>query len=231
MYNQVQNFSGQFFYELIDLINRIYANYTIILEDVKKGEYDFINKIRKVIKEEYINYIYNMIEILEIFENKTLLFLDDIENELKYIEDFQIDILYDITDQIYESKQIFKAFNRNLFKSVEKGILSFKCDINDYIDIIIGELLYITDFLAVNINKNEILIKAIDENTRKNVSVKLKNFRNIILTIMDLLNQNINHDFEKEMNIEDKKSIKYISNEKALEYLSNIENISKKNKI
>ena len=226
MYNQVQNFSGQFFYELIDLINRIYANYTIILEDVKKGEYDFINKIRKVIKEEYINYIYNMIEILEIFENKTLLFLDDIENELKYIEDFQIDILYDITDQIYESKQIFKTFNRNLFKSVEKGILSFKCDINDYIDIIIGELLYITDFLAVNINKNEILIKAIDENTRKNVSVKLKNFRNIILTIMDLLNQNINNDFEKEMNIEDKTSIKYISNEKALKFLSNIENIS-----
>ena len=43
---------------------------------------------------------------------------------------------------------------------------------------------------------------------------------------MDLLNQNINNDFEKEMNIEDKTSIKYISNEKALKFLSNIENIS-----
>ena len=223
MYNQIQNFSGLFFYELIDLINRVYDNYTIILDDVKKGEYDFINRIRIVTKEEYINYIYSMIQLLENFENKTLKFLDDIDNELNNIEDFQIDILYDIKEQIYESKQIFKTFNRNLFKSIEKGILTFKCDINDYIDLIIGDLLYITDFLAVNINKNELIIKAIDENTRKEVSVKLKNFRNIILTIIELLIQNINNDFDKEMNINDNTSIKYISNEKALEFLSNIE--------
>ena len=100
---------------------------------------------------------------MENFENKTLKFLDDIDNELNNIEDFQIDILYDIKEQIYESKQIFKTFNRNLFKSIEKGILTFKCDINDYIDLIIGDLLYITDFLAVNINKNELIIKAIPE--------------------------------------------------------------------
>ena len=36
MYNQIQNFSGLFFYELINLINRVYDNYTVILEDVKK---------------------------------------------------------------------------------------------------------------------------------------------------------------------------------------------------
>ena len=84
----------------------------------------------------------------------------------------------------------------------------------------------ITDFLAVNINKNEILINAIDENTRKGVSVKLKNFRNIILSIMELLNQNINKDFEKEMDINDNTSIKYISNEKAFEFLNKIDNVS-----
>jgi len=227
MYNQVQNFSGQFFYELIDLINRTYYNFTIILEDVKNEEYDFINKIRNITKEEYINYIYNMVELLEIFENKSLTFLDDIENELEHIDDFQIDLLYDITDQIYESKLIFMKFNRNLFKSIEKGILTFKCDINDYIDSIIGQLLYITDFLAVNINKNDILSKAIDEDTRKDISIKLKDFRNIIINIMDILTSNINDDFEKEMNIENNQSIKYISNERAFELLYNVENKSK----
>ena len=226
MYNQIQNFSGAFFYELIDLINRVYDNYTIILKEVEIGHYDFINEIRRVTKDEYINYIYSMLDILENFENKTLIFLDDVEKELDNIEDFQIDLLYDIKDQIEESKQIFKKFNRNLFKSIEKGILTFKCDISDYIDLIIGQLLYITDFLAVNINKNELLIKAIDENTRKNVTIKLKNFRNIIITIMDMLNKNINDDFEKEMNIEKNESIKYISNKKALMFLNNVENHS-----
>ena len=228
LYIQVQNFSGEFFYELIDLINRVYYNYTIILEEVKNDEYDFINRIREVTKEEYINYIYDMIDILENFENKTLTFLDDIDNELDNIEDFQIDVLYDIIDQIYESKLIFTKFNRNLFNAIEKGILTFKCDINDHIDNIIGELLYITDFLAININKNEILIRAIDENTRKDVSIKLKDFRNIIITIMDLLIKNINNDYEKEMNINDNKSIKYISNNKALNFLDNIEKTSEK---
>ena len=228
LYNQVQNFSGNFFYELIDLINRVYYNYSLILEEVKNDEYDFINRIRQVTKEEYINYIYDMIDILENFENMTLTFLDDIDNELDSIEDFQIDVLYDIKDQIDESKLLFKKFNRNLFNSIEKGILTFKCDINDHIDNIIGELLYITDFLAININKNEILIRAIDENTRKDLTIKLKDFRNIILTIMDLLIKNINDDYEKEMNIEDNKSIKYISNNKALNFLDNIEKKSEK---
>ena len=210
LYNQVQNFSGEFFNELIDLINRVYHNYTIILTKVRNDKYDFINRIRNVTKDEYINYIYDMLDILENFENKTLKFLDDIDNELDNIDDFQIDLLYDITEQIYESELIFSKFNRNLFNSIEKGILTFKYDINDHIDNIIGELLYVTDFLSVNINKNEILIRALDENIRNDVSIKLKDFRNMILIIMEFLNKNINDDYENEMNIENKKSIKYI---------------------
>ena len=68
LYNQVQNFSGEFFNELIDLINRVYNNYTIILKEVRNDKYYFINRIRNVTKNEYINYIYDMIDILENFE-------------------------------------------------------------------------------------------------------------------------------------------------------------------
>ena len=226
MYNQVQNFSGEFFYQLIDLINRVYNNYSIILEDVKLGEYDFISKIRNITKDEYIKYIYNQLETLEIFENKTLLFLDNLENELYNIKDFQVDVLYDIIDSISDSKQIFKKFNKNLFESIEKGILKFKCDINDHIDNIIGEFLFITEFLSVNINKNEIFIRAIDEETRKEVAIKLKNFRIMVNSIIDLLNSNINDDYEKEMNLLNNESIKFISIEKAFKFLTDIENES-----
>ena len=167
-----------------------------------------------------------MIDILNIFENNTLEFLENIEKELLYVDDFQIDLLYDIIDQIYEAKLIFLEFNKNLFKSIEKGILTFKYDIKDYIDEIIGDLLYITDFLSVNINKNEILSKAIDENSRKDATIKLKNFRNIIITIMDLLIVNINDDYNNEMKYENNKSIKYYSYEKSSHFLSNIEDKS-----
>ena len=43
---------------------------------------------------------------------------------------------------------------------------------------------------------------------------------------MDLLNQQINDDFENELNINNIQSIKYISNEKAMKFLSDIDNES-----
>jgi hypothetical protein len=228
MYMEVKNFNKKFFIELIELINKTYDNYTKILEDVTYEKYDIINKIKKITKEEYINYIYNMVNILEIFENNTLKFLDDIEYELIEISDFQIDILYDIIDDIYESRLIFKKFNRNLFNSIEKGIIKFKYDITEYINDVIGDLLYITDFLSVNINKNEILVNSIDEFTREEIKIKLKNFRNIILEIIDLLILDINKEYQEEMNIENNNSIKFYSNEKALIFINNTEEKSNK---
>ena len=228
MYNEVQNFTGKFFEELINLINRIYENYTIILNNAQNKKYDVINKIRNITNEEYIHYIYNMLNILELFQNNTLIFLDNIEEELENINTFHIDLLYDIKDEIYESRLIFKQFNRNLFKSIEKGIITFKYNITEYIDETIGDLLYITDFLSVNIDQNEILKNAIDDNSKKEVKLKLKNFRNIILTIIDLLISDIEDDFQNEMNLRNNNSIKFISNQKAESFLYNTEDKSNK---
>ena len=228
MYKQVQNFTGEFFIKLIQLINEVYNNYVKILEDIQNRKYNIINKIKNTIKGEYLDYIYDMLNNLELFENKTLKFLESIANELANINDFQIDILYDIIENLYESKLIFKYFNNNLFKSIEKGIIKFKYDLTEYIDELIGDLLYITDFLFININKNEILVNSIDENSRKEVKEKLKNFRNIILTIIDLLIYDINKDYQDEMNIENNSSIKYLSNQKALQFLDYTEEKSSK---
>ena len=194
LYEQVKDFSGEFFKELIILINRVYENFTEILESAKNDNYDTLNQIRIVTKNEYIDYIKRMSEIISNFENKTLLFLDNI---------------YDIVDAIYDGKQLFKNFIKNLFKAVEKGIITFKYDIKDYIEEIIGELLYLTDFLSININKNEILKRAIEEQERNITTKKLKDFRNIIISIMDLLIANINEDYNKEMSLKNENNIKY----------------------
>ena len=87
-----------------------------------------------------------MIDILGIFHNSTLLFLEDIQNEIENLTKIEkIDFLYDILDSIYDCKLILKQFNKNLFKSIEKGIVVFQSDINEFTENIIGDLLYITD--------------------------------------------------------------------------------------
>ena len=221
--DQLNSFTGELFNKLINLINVIYENYTKILDDIKHDKYDVFIKIRKETKKEYINYIYQMINNLEKFSNTTLLFLEKIEDEVNKLNKIEkIDILYDILDNIYEGKLLFEQFNKDLFKAIEKGIITFKTDINLFKEEIIGDLLYITDFLSINIVKNEIIIRAYDAQTLYSLSVKLKNFRNIIQLILDLLIDNINNDYDYELSLNNN-SLKKYSFSKAQEFLNTID--------
>ena len=203
----------------------MYDNYTIILNKAENDEYEMLKTIAEVTRSEYINYINNMTYLIVAFENDTLIFLENILIELKNISVFQLDVLYDIIDVIYDGNLVFKEFTKKLFKAVDRGVTTFKYDLRDYIEEIIGELLYLTDFLSVNINKNEILINAIKLEDRERVTYKLKNFRNIILRIMEILNDKIIRDYEQEMSSNNQNNIK--SNKENL-VKTCIENINNK---
>ena len=49
------------------------------------------------------------------FFNNTLLFLDNIQEEMKKIDDFSIDFFYDIIDILNDGKMILKEFVLNHF--------------------------------------------------------------------------------------------------------------------
>jgi len=61
---QLNNLNGNIFDELIKLINIVYNNYSIILKDVMNEKYNVFEIIRNITKEDYIKYIFNMINIL-----------------------------------------------------------------------------------------------------------------------------------------------------------------------
>ena len=224
LYDRVKNFSGIFFSELIELIESVYYNYTIILNRTENNEYEIIDNITQVTKSAYINYINNMSDIMIAFENETLKFLENILHELDNIETFQLDVLYDIIDVIYDGSLIFKEFIKKLFKAVDRGVTSFKYDLRDFMEEIIGELLYLTDFLSVNLNKNEILRNAIDEEARNRVTIKLKDFRNIILRIMEIINTKIIEEYEKDMSGNSENSIKSDKEDLIRQCIENINN-------
>ena len=238
--SKLDNLTGIIFDDFLKLIDVVYQNYTAILSKAKKRKYDIFDKIREVTKKEYINYINNMIENLEFFSNKTLLFLDKIEIEVNNITKLEkIDFLYDILDNIYECQLILFQFNRNLFKAIEKGILSFKTDIEEFKEFIIGDILYITDYLSININKNPLIIKVYDEKTRNELTIKLRAFRDIIQIILDFLISDINNDYNNEMSTNNRESIKLDSEKKSKLFLEKINKkaddvtseIKKKNRI
>jgi len=221
--SKLDNLTGIIFDDLIKLIEVVYQNYTNILSNVQNRTYDIFDKIREVTQNEYINYINNMVENLELFTNETLFFLDKIEDEVNSITKFEkIDFLYDILDNIYECQLILLQFNRNLYRAIEKGILSFKTDIEEFKEFIIGDILYITDYLSININKNPLIIRAYDDKTRNELTIKLRAFRDIIQIILDFLISDINNDYMKEMSINNRESIKLDSEKKSKLFLEKI---------
>ena len=189
-----------------------------ILEEVKKGQYNVFNIIRETIKNDYKDYIKFMNNLLINFCNNTLLFLDNIQEEMEKIDEFSIDYFYDIID----GKMILKEYVLKLFSSVEKGIIILKKNINNNAEKNIGDFLYITDFLSINLNKNELLKKAFEEDTRKELSFKLYEFRNIVNFIINLLIYNINNDYSKE--ITDNNGIKFLTNELVYKNSERIQN-------
>ena len=220
---KIKNFTSEIFTEFIIIIRNAYSNYTKILDDVKKNKHDVFNEIIIIIKNEYIDFINKMLLLVEEFNNNTCIFLLEVKDEVSKIENFQLDLLYDLIDIIRETKKIFKDFNKNLFLAIEKGIKTFRFDFQDFIHEIMGDLLYLVDFLSVNLNKNDILKNAMDSDTRQELTIKLINMRNIINIIRETLLTNIDNDYKEEMNEDNVNSIKVYSEEKLKEYLNELE--------
>ena len=221
---QINYLNEHIFDELIKLIYSVYDNYSIILQDVENEKYDIFQIIRNITKNEYTEYIYNMNDILEIFHNHTLHFLEQIEDEINNLTHIEkMDFLYDILDSIYDCKLILKQFNKYLFKSIEKGILVFEIDINDFIENIIGDLLYIIDYFSININKNQLLMKSYNETERIKLTSKLKPIREIVDIIFEKLLINIKADYNFEMSIDNNKSIRFFSENKSKTFFDETE--------
>ncbi len=166
MYDEVKNFTSGLFNDFISLIDESYTNYTSILNDMKEDKFEIFKEIREITKNKYIEYINTSLDHLDTFSNNTMNYLNDLEELIKDILNFQIDVLYDIIDNIEEAKNIFKNFCFLLFDSISKGIKTFKNDLNNYFDEMIGELLYITEFISYGVENNDILRNSLDSETR-----------------------------------------------------------------
>ena len=124
LYDSIKNFTTDTFKELINTIIKSHDNYTALLNKVKKGEDVSINEIINVIQEQYFSFIEEMTDNLEKFYNQSIKYLEDIQGLIT--ENFQIDILYDIKDNVIKAKKVFAKFVNLLFKAIEKGMSKFQ---------------------------------------------------------------------------------------------------------
>jgi len=226
MYNEVKNFTSNLFMDLLKIIDQAHSNYTLLFSEIKENNLFLFNEIKKITKKEYLDYIQCSMNDLENFKNNTLKYINELEYLIQNISNFQIDILYDIKDNIEEAKKIFKNFCTLLFNSITKGIKIIKIDLSEYMDEIIGELLYITEFISSGLKNDDILKNALDENAKIKTIYKLQEFKIIIESIINTLFEEIFDEYDKEMLISNIHSIKYLAENKRSNLLEEINNNS-----
>ena len=79
---------------------------------------------------------------------------------------------------------------------------------DDFIENLIGDLLYNSQFIAESLNENEILRNAISERDRNSIIIKLKDFTRIVNEITKYLYGRINDDYEANFSNDNPNSIK-----------------------
>ena len=219
LYESIKNFTTDTFIELINTIVKSHDNYTALLNRVKKGEEVSINEIINEIQEQYFSFIEEMTNNLEQFYNQSIKYLEDIQGLIT--ENFQIDILYDIKDNVIKAKKVFTKFVDLLFKAIEKGMSKFQYNLQEYIQNLIGDLLYNSQFIAESLNENEILRNAISERDRNSIIIKLKDFTRIVNEITNYLYGRINDDYEANFSNDNPNSVK-------ISVINKVNNLSEK---
>ena len=91
---------------------------------------------------------------------------------------------------------------------------------------IFDELLYITEFISSGLKNNEILKSKLDEETKNITIYKLKDFKNILSIISNILTDQIINDYDKEIINTDSQNIRFIAEKKKSELKTKIENNS-----
>jgi len=226
LFNEVKNFSSNLFDNLLILIDNAHSNYSLILNDIKLDKLEQFKMIREITKYEYINFINSVINSLDEFSKNVLIYINKLEILIQNITDIKLDLLYDIIDNIEESKKIFKNFISLLFNSVIKGVKIFKYNLDNHIEEILDELSYITEFISSGLKNNEILKTILDEETKNRTIYKLKDFKNIIHIITSILTEQILNDYEKELINKELQNIRFTSEKKKEDLLSKIESNS-----
>ena len=226
LHNEAKNFSSNLFDNLLVLIDNAHSNYSLILNNIKLDKLEQFKMIREITKYEYINYINSIINSLDEFSKNVLIYINNLEILIQNITDFKLDLLYDIIDNIEESKKIFKNFISLLFNSVIKGVKIFKYNLDNHIEEILDELSYITEFISSGLKNNEILKTILDEETKNRAIYKLKDFKNIIHIITNIITEQIINDYEKELLNEELLNIRFTAEKKKEDLLTKIESNS-----
>ena len=224
--NEARNFSVNLFDNLLILIDNAHSNYSLILNDIKLDKIEQFKMIREITKYEYINFINSVINALDEFSKNVLNYINKLEILIQNITDFKLDLLYDIIDNIEEAKKIFKNFISLLFNSVIKGVKMFKYNLDIHIEEVLDELSYITNFILSGLKNNEILKSILDEETKNRAIYKLKDFKNIIYIITDILTKQIINDYDKELINKELQNIRFTAETKKKDLLTKIENYS-----
>ena len=161
-------------------------------------------QINEETKNEFNNYIEEMINTIKFLHDNIIKFIDDIKLNLNAFNEKTLDIslYYSIIEEIDLCSNVYSLLDMT---NINNAILKEKEDfnlyyINEIFYIEIEEILNKFEFIAKRLQFNETLIESINETSRKDMINKLNSFRIKISNIISSIQKNINNTYANILN-------------------------------
>ena len=200
LYDNIKDFSVEIFSEIKDVISKASKALISLLEKIKTSDISVIDDIIKEIASEYQIFVTTMKESIDVFHTNGLQYIENLEKSLTGLEDFSIDLMYDIKDQVEKVVDIYSNFVEDLFSSVASGIDSFEKSVRTTVTEIIGEVLNVIEFIASAFEENEIMRMIMSESERVETINLLREFRNKINSLIEFIMNKLNETYNSGTN-------------------------------
>ena len=212
VYATIQQYSINIFEQMNTFINNqhIYLNNTISV--LHSSHYTQLNELNDIINS-FLNecqqyFISAPNSVFDIFYNDSIAYTDAILDANDNIIDFDINIYYDIVDQVQKGRNIYETFLTKFMNIIERGLTVYSNEMQFKSNELLSEALNAVEYIGTAIENNIIISEVISENRREQTAKGAYAFRNSISSLIEKIFIKINEAYNANINNDDTNAMK-----------------------
>ena len=212
VYATIQQYSINIFEQMNTFINNqhIYLNNKISV--LHSSHYTQLNELHDIINS-FLNecqqyFISAPNSVFDTFYNDSLAYADAILDANDNIIDFDINIYYDIVDQVQKGRNIYETFLTKFINIIERGLTVYSNEMQFKSNELLSEALNAVEYIGTAIENNIIISEVISENRREQTAKGAYAFRNSISSLIEKIFIKINEAYNANINNDDTNAMK-----------------------
>ena len=212
VYETIQEYSKNIFNEITVIIENKYRfinNKINVINETSCFQIEELNEILNSFLNECQNYFLTApTNILETFYSQSISYADNIISFAEPMNNFDINVYFDILDQISKGKEIYENFIMNFINIIENGLNDFSDSLHIKSNELLSEAINAVEYIGTAIENNIIITEVISEVQREETAKIAYAFRKKITLLIEAIFNKIKETYDIDINNSTKETVK-----------------------